>query len=87
MYKQNELIKLFVAGSTARAAAEIVEVNKHTSATFFLRLRQLIASQLPSYELDGEVEADESYFGGVRKGKRGRGAGGKVAVFGLLSRS
>ena len=30
------------------------------------------------------MEADESYFGGVRKGKRGRGAAGKVAVFGLL---
>jgi transposase-like protein len=30
------------------------------------------------------VEADESYFGGVRKGKRGRGAAGKIAVFGLL---
>ena len=27
---------------------------------------------------------DESYFGGVRKGKRGRGAAGKVPVFGLL---
>jgi hypothetical protein len=35
-----------------------------------MRLRQLIASKLPSYELDGEVEADESYFGGARKGKR-----------------
>lgn len=44
------------------------------------------ASKLPSYELNGEVEADESYFGGVRKGKRGRGAAGKVAVFGLLKR-
>ena len=33
---------------------------------------------------DGEVELDESYFGGVHKGKRGRGAGGKTAVFGLL---
>jgi transposase len=32
------------------------------------------------------VEADESYFGGVRKGKRGRGAAGKIAVFGLLKR-
>jgi transposase len=32
------------------------------------------------------VEADESYFGGRRKGKRGRGAAGKVAVFGLLKR-
>ena len=35
---------------------------------------------------DGEVELDESYFGGVRKGKRGRGAGGKTAVFGILKR-
>jgi len=51
-----------------------------------MRLRRLIAGKLPSYELSGEVEADESYFGGVRNGKRGRGAGGKVAVFGLLKR-
>jgi transposase len=84
--KQGDLIKLFVAGATARKASEIVGVNKHTAAIFFLRLRELIASKLPSYELSGEVEADESYFGGVRKGKRGRGAGGKVAVFGLLKR-
>ena len=84
--KQSELIKLFVAGMTARAAAEITEVNKHTAATFFMRLRQLIASKLPSYELSGEVEADESYFGGVRKGKRDHGAAGKVAVLGLLKR-
>ena len=35
---------------------------------------------------DGAVELDESYFGGVRKGKRGRGADGKVVVFGLLKR-
>jgi len=60
--KQSELIKLFVAGVTARAAAEITVVNKHTAATFFMRLRQLIASKLPSYELSGEVEADESYL-------------------------
>jgi hypothetical protein len=42
-----------------------------------MRLRRLIASQLPSYELSDEVEADESYFGGVA---------GVVAVFGLLKR-
>ena len=36
---------------------------------------------------DGEVEADESYFGGCCKGKRGRGAAGKAAVFGLLKRN
>ena len=84
--KQGELIKLFVAGSTARAAAEIIGVNRNTAASYFMRLRKLIASKTPSYKLSGEVEADESYFGGVRKGKRGRGAAGKVAVFGLLKR-
>ncbi len=51
-----------------------------------MRLSKLIASKMPSYELSGEVEADESYFGGVRKGKRGRGAAGKVAVSRLLKR-
>jgi len=34
----------------------------------------------------GGVEVDESYFGGRWKGKRGRGAAGKVGVFGLLKR-
>ncbi len=36
--------------------------------------------------LAGEIEVDESYFGGHRKGKRGRGAAGKMPVFGLLKR-
>ena len=35
---------------------------------------------------DGEIEVDESYFGGKRKSKRGRGAAGKTPVFGLLKR-
>ena len=76
--KQYKLIELFVAGSTARAAGEIVGVEAHTAAKFFLRLRQLTASKQPSLQLSAEVEADESYFRGVRKGKRGRGAAGKV---------
>ena len=32
----------------------------------------------------GEIEVDESYFGGKRKSKRGRGATGKIPEFGLL---
>lgn len=38
--------------------------------------------------LDGNeiIEADETYVGGVRKGKRGRGAAGKTAVFGTIER-
>lgn len=34
----------------------------------------------------GEIELDEAYFGGRRKGNRGRGAAGKSVVFGLLER-
>ena len=35
----------------------------------------------------GEIEVDESYFGAWRvRGKRGRGAGGKIPVFGVLKR-
>lgn len=37
-------------------------------------------------KLSGEIECDESYFGGRRKGQRGRGSRGKVKVFGMLER-
>ena len=84
--QQNRLIEYFVAGTTARAAADLVGVQANTAIRYFMRLRRLIAGKLPRYEFAGEVEADESYFGGVRHGKRGRGAAGKVAVFGLLKR-
>jgi|ETNmetMinimDraft_35_1059890.scaffolds.fasta_scaffold70436_1 transposase-like protein len=36
--------------------------------------------------LTGHVEVDETYVGGKRAGKRGRGAGGKTVVFGMLER-
>ena len=87
-YKQTKLIELFVAGSTARTAASLVGVNKTTASYYFHRLRLLIYenSQEPGL-LEGEIEVDESYFGGRRKGKRGRGAGNKVPVFGLLKRN
>ena len=87
-YKQYKLIELFVAGVTARTAAELVVVNKSTAAYYLHRLRLLIFQNSPHLEMfDGEIEVDESYFGGHRKGKRGRGAAGKVAVFGLLKRN
>ena len=82
------MIELFIAGVTARTAAELVGVNKSTAAYYFHRLRLLIFQNSPHLEMfDGEIEVDESYFGGHRKGKRGRGANGKVAVFGLLKRN
>jgi len=85
---QLELLRLFVAGVPARTAAELTGVNRNTAILYFHKLRELIAEKLAEQcpFLDGEVEVDESYFGGRRKGKRGRGAAGKVPVFGLLKR-
>jgi transposase len=40
-----------------------------------------------SRRLSGELEIDETYFGGKRKGPRGRGARNKVVVFGILERN
>ena len=85
--KRARLIEHFIAGTTARAAAQLIGVNKNTAATFFTRLRKVIADEMEKASpFAGEIEVDESYFGGVRKGKRGRGAAGKVPVFGLLKR-
>lgn len=86
---QLELIKHFVAGATARSAADLTGVNRHTATLYFHKLREVIAERLEAEAPDflaGEIEVDESYFGGVRKGKRGRGAAGKIPVFGLLKR-
>lgn len=36
--------------------------------------------------LSGDIEVDETYIGGSRPGKRGRGAAGKTVLFGMLQR-
>jgi len=83
----NRLLEHFIAGTPARTAAELIGVNRNTAIGYYHRLRQIIAEFMPSVEMfGGEVEMDESYFGGYRKGRRGRGAAGKVAVFGILKR-
>ena len=87
--EQRRLIEHFVAGTTARCAASLVGVNVKTASYYYHRLRVIISQQLEKESEEvfrGEIEVDESYFGGTRKGKRGRGAAGKVPVFGLLKR-
>jgi len=93
--KPHRLIEHFVAGTPARTAAELVGVNRNTATLYYRKLRETIAEHVAGESpFAGEVEMDESYFesyfescfGGRRKGKRGRGAAGKVAVFGILKR-
>lgn len=85
--QQDRLAEFFVAGVRARAAADLLGIHRNSAALFYHRLRQIIAAALGDPPaLEGEIEVDESYFGGRRKGRRGRGAAGKVPVFGLLKR-
>jgi len=83
-----KLLEFFIAGVTARTAAELTGINRNSANLFYNKMRQIIVhfTELESPFLNGEVEVDESYFGGVRKGLRGRGAAGKVPVFGCLER-
>jgi transposase len=82
------LLEHFVAGTPARTTAEIVGVHRNSAIRFFHKLREKIArKQLNrSEQFYGNIELDESYFGGMRKGKRGRGSADKIPVFGILKR-
>jgi transposase len=86
---QQALLDHFVAGVPARTAAELSGCNRHTATLYYHKLREVITARLEAETpfSVGEIEVDESYFGGARKGKRGRGAAGKVPVFGLLKRA
>ena len=87
--QQIKLLEYFVLEVTARSAADMLEIQANTAILFYRKLREIIAYYLEqeAHEIfHGAVELDESYFGGTRKGKRGRGAAGKVGVFGILKR-
>jgi transposase len=77
--KRDRLVEHLVAGTTARAAAELVGVHRNTAASFYTRLRRLIAVEMEKASpLAGQVEMDESYFGGHRKGIHPRSRRGRV---------
>ena len=82
------LIKLFEIEVSARKASKEVKISYTTALKAFNLLRQIIASELAKNDeiLKGEIEADEAYFGGKRKGRRGRGSKNKIIVFGILER-
>jgi transposase len=82
------IIKFFELEISARKIAEQTRLSYPTvlKACHIIRMAIVFNSGFQDELLKGEVELDESYFGGKRKGKRGRGAAGKVPVFGILER-
>ena len=77
----------FYCGDSGSVRCGSGGVNFKTAVYYYHRLRGIscIATRAET-PFTGEIELDESSFGGRRKGKRGRGAAGKVPVFGILKR-
>jgi transposase len=80
------IIKLFELEVSGRKAANQLGISYPSLHKAFMTIRKAIVGEDEPELLNGEVEADEAYFGGRRRGKRGRGAYGKIPVFGLLER-
>lgn len=83
------LIKLFELEVSSHRIAKELKISYPTALKATHLIRQAILSKSKDYELllKGEVEVDESYFGGKRKGNRGRSTKHKVPVFGILERN
>jgi transposase len=82
------IVKGFYLMQPAYRVANDFNLDYKTVSRVYQRLREVIyhVAELEGKKLKGEIELDEAYFGGRRKGKRGRGARGKSIVFGLLER-
>ena len=84
-----QVLKLFCADVPALTAGALAGLSVQSTQRLYdrLRLRLLDLAVEEARPFAGEVEVDESYFGPRRvRGKRGRGAGGKTPVIGLLKR-
>ena len=87
---QKEPLRFFALEVTARSAADILGIHPNSAVLFYRKIRMVISHHLAlaaDEAFEGSVELDESYCGGRRKGRRGRGAAGKVVAFGILKRN
>jgi hypothetical protein len=79
-------VGLFKIGISSHALALELEVSQRIAWRMVTVFRQLIAHNALLRKVRGSVEVDNTSIGGRRKGKHGRGAAGKVLVFGLKTR-
>lgn len=84
--KDLQILYYFCLEISARKTAKELQLNYKLIHRKFMQFRKSIAEYCnqESKKLNGELELDESYFGGKRKGNRGRGAKNKTIVFGIL---
>lgn len=86
--KDLKILYYFYLEVSARKCASELKLSYNSVSKRYAVYRKAIVkyTEQEFKKLKGLVEADESYFGGKRKGNRGRGAFNKQAVFGILER-
>ena len=86
--RELDILYHFSLEISARKTAHALGLNYKTIHNKFMYYRKEIVKYCDENfeKLKGKLELDESYFGGKRKGNRGRGAFNKQAVFGVLER-
>ena len=72
-------------GISAKQLQRELGVTYKTAWRMFKQIRSMLDEDV--LKLLGEVEVDETYIGGKRRGKRGRGAEGKIVVVGAAQRN
>jgi len=88
-HKFRDILKAFCLDIEANKCSELCGVNRNTASNIYDKIRERIYDDCEQNSPlgKGSIEIDESYFGARRvRGKRGRGAQGKTAVFGMLKR-
>lgn len=80
-----DVLHYFCLEFSAKKASEYLKLSYNTIRKRYMFFREKITdySENSSEKLKGKLELDESYFGGKRKGTRGRGAFNKAIVFGM----
>jgi transposase len=86
--KFREILMYFSEDFTATQTSKLSRISRPTISNLYQKFRIRIYELCQEESvLEGEIEVDESYFGPRRvRGKRGRGAKGKIPVVGLLKR-
>lgn len=85
---KRRLLELFVFGVPVYRQRFRQAASAPATERFYRLLRACCAHAENLREpFSGDVECDETTFGGSRKGKRGWGAAGKVIVFGIVKRN
>ena len=83
-----KILHLFCLEMDAKKVSEYLSLNRSTINRIYqkirLRIAEICESESPFER--GEIELDESYFGGKKRGKRGRGSQNKIPVFGIYKR-